>query len=180
MRFVRPAKTQTSLRVLISVFASRLNIRWLLSYWPNTIWSFYAKKKAAQAHMRLHLSKCHIFGNHMSWLINNIYGMACCYWWSYMAFHLKWPHFNTTPKESEPSTAFFSTSPNILIRILTKICLPDTVNSNDTESYCLALLILWSVYGILGTFGTHLGNSDIKHSSEIYIEWCTETLSKTS
>ena len=26
------------------------------------------KKEAAQAHLSLHLSKCHIVGNHMSWL----------------------------------------------------------------------------------------------------------------
>ena len=35
----------------------------------NTIWSFYAKREAAQARLSLHLSKCHIVENHMSWLI---------------------------------------------------------------------------------------------------------------
>ena len=32
----QPAPT----RSLIRAFTSRLNILWLLSYWPNTIWSF--------------------------------------------------------------------------------------------------------------------------------------------
>ena len=40
-------------RSLIRAFASRLNILVLFRYCPNTIWS-------------LHLSKCHIVGNHVS------------------------------------------------------------------------------------------------------------------
>ena len=45
MWYVRPAKGETSLRisaVWLRAFASRLNILWLLSYWLNLIWSFYA------------------------------------------------------------------------------------------------------------------------------------------
>ena len=34
----QPAHT----RSLIRAFVSRLSILWLLSYWLNTIWSFYA------------------------------------------------------------------------------------------------------------------------------------------
>ena len=56
-------------RSLIRVFAIRLNILWLLSYWLNTIWSFKAKKEAAEARPSLHVLKCHIVGNHMHWLI---------------------------------------------------------------------------------------------------------------
>ena len=66
MWYVRPAKPQIS---LIRAFACHLNILWLLSYWPNTIWSFQAWKEAAQARLSLHLSKCHNVGNHMSRLI---------------------------------------------------------------------------------------------------------------
>ena len=70
MWYVRPAKPQISLCIcsLIKAFASRLNIVWLLGYWLNSIWSFYALKEASQAHLSLYLSKCHIIGNHMSWL----------------------------------------------------------------------------------------------------------------
>ena len=50
---------------LIRAFACRLSILWVLSYWPNFIWSFYAWKEAAQARLSLHLSKCHIVANHM-------------------------------------------------------------------------------------------------------------------
>ena len=34
----QPAHTHS----LIRAFASRLNILWLLGYWPNSIWSFLA------------------------------------------------------------------------------------------------------------------------------------------
>ena len=51
---------------LIRAFASRLNILWVLNYWLNIVWSLLAKKGAAQACPSLHLSKCHIVGNHMS------------------------------------------------------------------------------------------------------------------
>ena len=51
---------------LIRAFASRLNIPWMLNYWPYIILSFKALKKAAQARLSLLLSKCHIVGNHMS------------------------------------------------------------------------------------------------------------------
>ena len=57
------------MRSLIRAFASRLNILWLLGYWPNIIWSFYVQKQAAQARLSLRMSKCHIVGNHMSRLI---------------------------------------------------------------------------------------------------------------
>ena len=36
---------------------------------PNIIWSLYPWKEAAEARLSLHLTKCHIVGNHMSWLI---------------------------------------------------------------------------------------------------------------
>ena len=62
----QPAHT----RSLIIAFASRLNIPWLLSYWLNIILSSLDIKEAAQACLSLHMSKCHIVGNHMSWLIN--------------------------------------------------------------------------------------------------------------
>ena len=56
-------------RSLIRAFASRLNILWMLSYWLTIIWSFWAKKEAAQARSSLHMSKCHNVGNHISRLI---------------------------------------------------------------------------------------------------------------
>ena len=36
----------------------------------DKIWSFYALQEAAQARLSLHLSKCHIVGNHMPRLIS--------------------------------------------------------------------------------------------------------------
>ena len=54
---------------LIWAFASRLNILWMLSYWLNSIWRYYAYKEAAEAGLSLHLSKYHIVWNHMSRLI---------------------------------------------------------------------------------------------------------------
>ena len=57
------------MRSLIRAFASRLNILLLLGYCPIIIWDFYALKEAVQARLSLHFSKCHIGGNHMSWLI---------------------------------------------------------------------------------------------------------------
>ena len=56
------------MRSLIRAFASRLRILWVLSYWLNMIWCFYAWKGVAQTRLSLQLSKCHIVGNHMSWL----------------------------------------------------------------------------------------------------------------
>ena len=54
----QPAHTRSLNRIIVS----RLNIIWLLSYRPNSIW------KAAQARLSLHFSKCHIVRNLMSWL----------------------------------------------------------------------------------------------------------------
>ena len=51
-------------RRLIRAFASRLNVLWMLSYWTNSIWS-----SISHARLSLHLSKCHIVGNHISRLI---------------------------------------------------------------------------------------------------------------
>ena len=56
-------------RRLIRAFSCRLNILRVLRYGPNSTWSFLAEKEAAQASLSLHLSKCHIVGNHMSRLI---------------------------------------------------------------------------------------------------------------
>ena len=53
---------------LIRAFASCLNILWHLGHWPNTFLELLSLKEAAQARPSLHLSKCHIVGNHMSWL----------------------------------------------------------------------------------------------------------------
>ena len=61
----QPAHTHS----LIRAFPSRLNVLWLLRYWLNVIWSFYAEKKAPQAPLSIHLSKYHIVGNHMWRLI---------------------------------------------------------------------------------------------------------------
>ena len=61
----QPAHT----RSLIIAFACCLTILWVLSYWLNILWSFYAYKEAAQALLSLHFSKCHIVGNHMPRLI---------------------------------------------------------------------------------------------------------------
>ena len=55
------------MRSLVRAFARRLNIVRILSYRLNIIWSFYVQSKVAQARPSLHLSKCHIVGNHM-WL----------------------------------------------------------------------------------------------------------------
>ena len=75
----QPAHT----RSLIRAFACRLNIQWVLSYWQNIIYSFLALKEAAQACLSLHLSKCHIVGKHMSWLIyilslDKVAFIPCC------------------------------------------------------------------------------------------------------
>ena len=59
-------------RSLIRAFASGLNILWVLSYWLSIVWSFSAKIEAAQARLRLHLSKCHIVGNHVLFVCENI------------------------------------------------------------------------------------------------------------
>ena len=53
---------------LIRAFASCLNILQLLSCSLSSIWSFYADKMTALAHLSLFMSKCHIVGNHMWWL----------------------------------------------------------------------------------------------------------------
>ena len=58
----QPAHT----RSLNRTFVCRLNIIWLLSYWPNSIW------RAVQARLSLHFSKCHIVRNLMSWLNWNL------------------------------------------------------------------------------------------------------------
>ena len=52
-------------RSLIGAFASRLSVLWLLSYWLGTVWSLWAWRNAAQAHLGLHLSRCQIDGNDM-------------------------------------------------------------------------------------------------------------------
>ena len=54
-----------------------LNILWLLSYWPNIIWSFYALKEAVQARLSLHLSTYHIFGNQ---------GSNVAYWYQFFTW----------------------------------------------------------------------------------------------
>ena len=41
----------------------------LLSYWLNSVWSFYALREAAEVRLSLHMSKCHIVWNIMHWLI---------------------------------------------------------------------------------------------------------------
>ena len=53
-------------RSLIRALASRLNILWVLIYWRDIIWSFLSEKEAAQARLRLHLSKYHIVWTQMS------------------------------------------------------------------------------------------------------------------
>ena len=60
----KASDTPTLTQSLIRAFASRL---FILCYSLNIIWSF--KQETAQAGLSLHLSKCHIFGNHMSRLI---------------------------------------------------------------------------------------------------------------
>ena len=54
------------MRSLIRAFVSRLNILWLLSYWLNNNVEFLSLQGASQARLSLHLSKCHIVGNHVS------------------------------------------------------------------------------------------------------------------
>ena len=77
----QPAHTHS----LIRAFASRLNILWQLSYWPNSIWSFWAEQEAAQASLSLFMSKCHIVGNHMSRLN---YDWLSTHRWFRIAFSL--------------------------------------------------------------------------------------------
>ena len=55
---------------LIRAFASPLNILWLLSYWPNIIWSL-----SVTSHINCIFAHC---------LINIVYLMACAFirsWW---------------------------------------------------------------------------------------------------
>ena len=58
----QPAHT----RSLIRAFASRLCILWLLKLLTEHYLEFLRLTGAAQARLSLHLSKCHIVGNHVS------------------------------------------------------------------------------------------------------------------
>ena len=67
MWYVRPAKAQTSLRIrtvclsLCKSLEYSMNVKLLTQRHLD----FLSLKKAAQALLSLHLSKCHINGNHM-------------------------------------------------------------------------------------------------------------------
>ena len=70
MWFVRPAMAQTSLHIR-AVWSEPLQVAWVfyecsMSYSPNNIWSL---KWGCTGSSVLHLSKCHIVGNHVSRLI---------------------------------------------------------------------------------------------------------------
>ena len=54
---------------LIRAIASSLSILWLLGYWLNSFGVSKLKKEAAEACPSLHMSKCHIVGNLMLWLL---------------------------------------------------------------------------------------------------------------
>ena len=58
----QPAHKHT--RNLTRTFASRLNIIWLLCYWPTSIGVSMLEKKAAPAGRSLFMSKCHVVGTH--------------------------------------------------------------------------------------------------------------------
>ena len=58
----QPAHT----RSLIRAFTRHLNILWLLGYWLNINWRFWAQKDATQPLLSQHLSTYHLVGNHMS------------------------------------------------------------------------------------------------------------------
>ena len=63
MWFVRLTKAQTS---LIRAFASHLNV--IMTELTEHHLEFLSLKEAAHARLSLHLSKCHIVGNHVSQL----------------------------------------------------------------------------------------------------------------
>ena len=65
MCYVRPAKPQISLR-LHAGWSEPLLVAWIFYVCKSTDQTSFADSKAAQAHLSLHLSKCHIVGNHMS------------------------------------------------------------------------------------------------------------------
>ena len=72
MWYVRQAKAQISLHIS-TVWSELLLVAWIFYESKATDQtsnvSFWAWKEAAQAGLSLHLSKCHIVGNHMSWSI---------------------------------------------------------------------------------------------------------------
>ena len=57
------------MRSLIRIFAGRLNVLMTLRLLTKHHLEFLSLKGGSEARMSLHLSKCHIVGNHMSWLI---------------------------------------------------------------------------------------------------------------
>ena len=71
MRFVRPAKAQTSLCICAD-WSEPLLVAWIFFEYKTSARIFFGVsklKEAANARLSLHLSKCHIVGNHMSRLI---------------------------------------------------------------------------------------------------------------
>ena len=73
MWYVRPAKAQTSLHIR-AVWSEPLLVAWIFYDCKATDWTPFGVYKlkrieTAQAWLSLHLSKCHIVGNHMSRLI---------------------------------------------------------------------------------------------------------------
>ena len=68
MWYVRPTKAHTSLRVSDQSLCKSLAYSTTVKILTEHIWSFKARQEAAQACLSLHLSKCHIVGNHMSQL----------------------------------------------------------------------------------------------------------------
>ena len=69
MWYVRPAKPQISLRSLIRAFSSPLHILLIKLLTEHHLEFLSLRQGTAQAPLSLHLSKCHIVGNLMLWLI---------------------------------------------------------------------------------------------------------------
>ena len=130
---------------LIRAVASRLNILWLVSYWLNTIkfWSFKGGGGgggggAVQRHYNrliLHLSKCHIVGNHMSRLNFKFCWKESLPWITFftMKGHCRHPSL-IIPRESKPwcktfrftsltSSFWWSWFPNSLSAVLWFSCI---------------------------------------------------------
>ena len=80
MWYMRPAKTQISLRIRTvwsePLLYSRLNILWLLSCWPNGIWSFKATGSPESTLVKMpHCWKSHVAAHMVLWLFSPFYNI---------------------------------------------------------------------------------------------------------
>ena len=96
MWYKQPAKPQISLRIR-AVWSEPMLVAWIFWYSRSVKLltehhlEFLSLKKAAQARLSLHLSKCHIVGNHVMaqlWFFMRI-RLATALLWRFLDFHEK-------------------------------------------------------------------------------------------